>query len=275
MQLRTPERLRVHYELEKTLANKLKNALVHERSALYSQVYDQLFREIYDHPQLTNKENAQQRVRTISWQLGLLKRFLTQATVVMEIGAGDCALSCAMAPRVKKVYAVDVSAEIAKGVVFAENTQLLILQNGVDIPLEPAMVTLAYSYQLMEHLHPEDAIAQLQEVYRVLQPGGHYICVTPNKFTGPHDISRYFDDMAMGFHLKEYTLTELESLFRSVGFTHFVFYAGGKGIFVRLPLFLVRLCEKIIACMSLALRKKLCRNVFARAFLGITLVARK
>lgn len=275
MQLRSPERIRVHYELEKALANKLKSAPVHERSLIYGQVYDQLFREIYDHPQLTNKESVAVRSRAVAHQIRFLKRFISSDTAFMEIGAGDCALSCAIAPCVTTVYALDVSPEITKGVVFAKNARLLILQNGIDIPLEPAMVTLAYSYQLMEHLHPDDAIAQLQEVYRVLQPGGHYICVTPNRLTGPHDISYYFDDTATGFHLKEYTLTELESLFRSVGFTHLRFYAGGKGLHVRLPLFLVRISEKLVAFLGFAVRKKLCRNMVARAFFGITLVARK
>ena len=193
----------------------------------------------------------------------------------MEIGAGDCALSCAIARLVTTVYALDVSPEITKGVTFAENVHLRILSDGISLPLVSEGATLAYSYQLMEHLHPDDAVAQLQEVYRVLQPGGCYICVTPNRLTGPHDISCYFDDTATGFHLKEYTLTELEVLFRSVGFTHLAFYAGGKGVYIRLPLFLVRLCETLIAHMGLALRKKLCRNMVACAFFGITLVARK
>jgi SAM-dependent methyltransferase len=40
----------------------------------------------------------------------------------------------------------------------------------------------------MEHLHVEDAEAQLQEIHRVLRPGGHYVCTTPSVITGPHDI---------------------------------------------------------------------------------------
>jgi predicted SAM-dependent methyltransferase len=33
-------------------------------------------------------------------------------------------------------------------------------------------VDLAYSNQLMEHLHPDDASEQLANVYRALKPGG-------------------------------------------------------------------------------------------------------
>ncbi|PKN03675.1 class I SAM-dependent methyltransferase, partial [Candidatus Dependentiae bacterium HGW-Dependentiae-1] len=231
--------------------------------------------KISDHPQLTEKVNSQTRARAVAQQMRLLKRFLMGDTVFVEIGAGDCALSCVVASRVKKVYAVDVSPEITSNAQLPSNAQLIILKNGTDIPLTSETTTLAYSYQLMEHLHPDDAAIQLHEVYRVLQSGGHYVCVTPNRLSGPHDISCYFDDMATGFHLKEYTVTELEALFRSVGFTQLTFYAGGKGVYIRLPLFVVRAIEKLAACLSTALRKKLCRNVFARAFLGVTLVARK
>ena len=71
----------------------------------------------------------------------------------------------------------------------------------------------------MEHLHPDDAVDQLKNIYNALVNGGKYICITPNRLTGPHDISKYFDNVATGFHLKEYTVTELSGLFREVGFS--------------------------------------------------------
>ena len=79
-------------------------------------------------------------------------------------------------------------------------------------------INVVYSHQVIEHLHPDDAVTHLQEVYRVLSPGGAYICATPNRLNGPHDISKYFDREATGFHLKEYTTTELYGLFRQEGF---------------------------------------------------------
>lgn len=272
---RTTERLRVHYELEKQLALRLKEAPTHERPKLYTKVYDQLFQEISDHPQLAKKLSPQVRQRAVRAQLCLFSRFLTPDTVFLEIGAGDCALSCAVAPRVKKVFAVDVSPEITAGVRLPANAELLILQSGTDLPLPSESVTLAYSYQLMEHLHPDDAQAQLESLYRVLKPGGKYVCVTPNRLSGPHDISCYFDDVATGFHLKEYTVTELSDLFLAVGFGKISFYAGGKGVYIRFPLFLVRTFEKVLARVSPVLRKKIARTFVVRAVLGVTLVAQK
>ena len=97
----------------------------------------------------------------------------------------------------------------------------------------------------MEHLHPDDACNQLNNIYSVLKSGGKYICITPNSFYGPHDISKYFDDVATGFHLKEYTITELSKLFREAGFSRVILYAGGKGIYARFPLRLALMCEKL------------------------------
>ena len=43
-----------------------------------------------------------------------------------------------------------------------------------------------------------------------------FICLTPHRSTGPHDMSKYFGDVATGFHLKEYTNKELYSCNRSI-----------------------------------------------------------
>ena len=72
-------------------------------------------------------------------------------------------------------------------------------------------VDLAFSDQLMEHLHPDDAVEQLRNIHRALKPGGVYVCVTPNRLYGPSDISAFFDDEARGFHLKEYSLDEIRA----------------------------------------------------------------
>jgi hypothetical protein len=51
--LRTAEELRQHYEIEKELATRLRNSSRGERAAMYTQVYDELFRRVPKHPQWT------------------------------------------------------------------------------------------------------------------------------------------------------------------------------------------------------------------------------
>jgi len=214
---RSPEQLWEHYLLEKELAATLMAAPKTERARLYSWAYEELFRRIPHHPQLRIKASPEEQSRRVAQQMSLLRPWLEPETIFLEIGAGDCALSFAVAEIVTHVYAVDVSATITSAARQPRNFEL-VLSDGTSIPTPEGQVTLAYSNQLMEHLHPEDALLQLTNIYRALAPGGIYICITPNRLNGPHDISRYFDDVATGFHLREYTSTELIAMFRRVGF---------------------------------------------------------
>ncbi len=58
---------------------------------------------------------------------------------------------------------------------------------------------------------------------------GAFICITPNRLAGPQDISRYFDPVATGLHLKEYLIAELAKLFRDAGFTQVRAFASYQG----------------------------------------------
>ena len=134
---------------------------------------------------------------------------------------------------------------------------------------------VAYSNQLMEHLHPDDAVEQLQSIFRVLKKGGRYVCVTPNRVSGPWDISMYFDETATGFHLKEYSAAELRDTFRRAGFGRIDFYAGGRGFFLRVPFALVRLTESILSWLPYGLRSRIALTLPVRGLLGLRVVARK
>jgi SAM-dependent methyltransferase len=176
--------------------------------------------------------------------------------------------------EVEKVYAVDVSQEITKNTKPPENFELII-SNGCNIPVEENSVSIAYSNQLMEHLHPEDAYEQLKDLYLCLKPGGSYICITPNRMAGPHDISKYFDPVATGFHLKEYTNQELYDLFLKAGFSKITTYVGGKGIYFKFPRIFVLICENILDKLPPKLRYKSGNFLPIRALLGVILVAQK
>jgi SAM-dependent methyltransferase len=134
---------------------------------------------------------------------------------------------------------------------------------------------MTYSNQLMEHLHPEDAYEQLCNIYNVLTPGGMYLCVTPNRLFGPHDISKYFDDVATGFHLKEYTVTELEAIFKKAGFSKIRLLLGAKGLYILFPTSPVRWLEGFLGKLSYALSRKISFLLPVKLLLGIKLVAIK
>jgi SAM-dependent methyltransferase len=269
---RSKEQILEHYRVEKELAYKLRCATREQRRGLYTAVYDELLKRIQHHPLLHARRTPEDIARAVSNELARLAPYINPATTFLEIGAGGCQLSLALTSRVKQVIAVDVSNEITAHVQPPPNFQLII-SNGTNIPVPRGSVDVAYSNQLMEHLHPDDAIEQLREIYTALAPGGTYLCFTPNSLSGPHDVSRGFDPVATGFHLHEYTVAELDRLFRHVGFknTRVILPRGN----LRVPVGAVMALEYAVGALPGALGRKVAYLRPLRECLGIRIVARK
>jgi SAM-dependent methyltransferase len=270
---RSARELREHYALERELADRLRRATRSERPGLYSEVYDELFRRLPHHPQL-QAAGTPHDGRQIDRLLGLLRGYFTPATVFMEIGPGDCALSIRAAGLVRQVYAVDVSEHITRGERRPANFTL-VLSDGCSTGVPDGTVDVAFSNQLMEHLHPDDAAEQLQNIHRSLAPGGVYVCLTPNRLYGPHDISCLFDDVATGFHLREYTARDIRALFRSAGFKDVSFYAVAAGRAARCPYWLLQACEGVLELLPRWFARRIADTRLLRAVLGICAVARR
>src|SRR5271157_3282765 len=167
------EHVRLHYEIEKELATRLRVSTKEERRHLYKTVYDELYQRVPFHPQLIRKEDQAIGKKDAARQYSLLRHFIFPECRFLEIGPGDCSLSLEIARHVKEVYAVDVSDEITKRIDPSPNFRL-ILSDGTSIPVAPESIDVAYSRDLMEHLHPDDASEQLGNIYRALVVGGLY-----------------------------------------------------------------------------------------------------
>ena len=274
MKQRTLSEIRQHYEIEKQIAKKLRESSPQERKTLYTSAYDELLQKVTNHPCLTSKNSAEEAARRVAYEMLNLKPFLREDYIFLEVGPGDCAVSCAIAKSVRKVYAIDVSKEITKNLAAPSNFEL-ILSDGSSIDVPPESVDLAYSNQLMEHLHPEDSLKQLQNIFRVLKPGGTYFCSTPNRLSGPHDVSRDFDTVATGLHLKEYTVTELDKIFRETGFSKTKVYLRFGERRALLPVGIFKVVEKMLDFLPGSLRKKLTFNRPVRFLLGVKLIGTK
>jgi SAM-dependent methyltransferase len=274
---RTEEQLREHYLIERELAERLRQAPGEARRTLYPEVYNELLRRVPHHPQRRSKfdpEALEERARAVEWQWRLLSQFFTPHTVFMEIGAGDCALSLRAAGYVERVYAVEVSEEIVNGVLPPSNMRI-VLSDGLNLPVPENSVDFCFSDQLMEHLHPDDAKEQLRNIYRSLAPGGRYFCVTPNRMYGPRDISGYFDEVATGLHLHEYSAREIRKLLLDAGFSRVCFYAGARGYYARVSYWFVSLVEATLQALSYRLRKPIADWAPMRALLGLRVAAMK
>ena len=104
-----------------------------------------------------------------------------------------------------------------------------------------------------------------------LAAGGRYICITPNRLSGPHDISRYFDDVASGLHLKEYSIAELAAAFAAAGFSETQAFVSYRGRILTPPTSFVspfRAYEWIVTRMPRGLRLKLASPLAAVKVVG-------
>jgi SAM-dependent methyltransferase len=270
---RTSEELRQHYEVEKELGDRLRRSSRAERAAMYSQVYDELFRRVPKHPQWT-KKNTSRRGRQLEGHVRLLQPYLSSDTIFLEVGAGDCALPIMVAPSVRKAYGLEVSEELTRGLPQSEKFEV-VLSKGCEIPLPANSIDLAYSFQVVEHIHADDVVEQLKEIYRVLKPGGRYYCITPNRINGPHDISRAFDHEATGLHLKEYSVTDLLKLFRETGFRRVWIERMIKGHRFTLPILPIRMVEAVLESLPWSLRLPLSRNYLMERVLHVSVMGQK
>jgi SAM-dependent methyltransferase len=255
--------------VERQLADRLREAAgAKERQRICATMYDELFRLVPDHPRLAQKGEATElRERDVSWNMAQLKPYLRPGCTFLEVGAGDCALASRVAQTAAKVFAVDISARARKARL-PRNVRF-VKTSGTDIGVPIETVDVAFSDQLMEHLHPEDALTQLRNIRRVLKPGGAYVCVTPSRLYGPSDVSGYFGDVACGFHLREYSVREIRAIFRDAGFPKQHVYIGARGFFLRCPALLVETLETTLEWLPNRLRRGIARMALVRALLGV------
>jgi SAM-dependent methyltransferase len=271
--VRMDGQIREQYEIEKELATRLRTASREERTRLYPIVYDEFHRWMRCNPGHSADKTGRVE-KEVMRQIRFLRRFLNTNLVFAEIGPGDCSLSLEVAKFVKVVYAVEASKEIETQQNYRQNFTLVI-SDGRSIPLQRHSVHIVYSHQFIEHLHPDDAMEHIRNVYEILAPGGVYACLTPNRLNGPHDISKYFDPIASGLHIKEYSNVELGNIFVKCGFSKIRIYIGVKGFYVGLPLFVIRLVETSFVKLPIPIRNRIKHSLAFRVLLGIRLVARK
>lgn len=213
------EQRRRQFDLEQRLAREILASTREERPEVTRIAYDRLYREAPWHPDLqATHETRMTRVRR---QAGLLTMTVRRARRVIELGCGSGELLRYLAERNPRVSftGIDISAEKLNS---GERGRLpnLVYRTGdaIEPSAEEGVYDLVISSQVLEHLHPEDVPGHLRAVRRLLRPGGVFEVDTPNRYTGPHDVSRYFSDTACGSHLKEWTFVELIAALHTAGF---------------------------------------------------------
>ncbi len=239
---------------------------------MYSDLYNELFTTLHDHPQRLRTPTA--RTEITKARISAIQPYIPPQSSVLEIGCGDAQFSFHLAPHVLAIYGLDVTELLIDASRAPANFSFL-RSDGVSIPLDDQIIDFAYSDQLMEHLHPEDAEAQLSEIFRVMKRGASYLLVTPSKTTGPHDISVYFSYTSEGFHLKEYDYRSIRALLLAAGFRRVRFYLIRATRLIPIPARALSLFEVALSVLPGRVRTALTENKIAEGLFGICAIARK
>jgi SAM-dependent methyltransferase len=217
MEIDDNQLIRQWYLLEKRLAHQILSSSRHNRTEITIEAYDELFSQIPWHPALSRSAKAEQENLEGKWIF--FGHLLGPHSNVLEIGTGNANLTRFLAQETTgRCAGIDISKEVLTRKPSDPPNLELHIMDAVELDFPTDTFDLAISDQLIEHLHPDDVGHHFARVCHVLKENGVYGFRTPSRLDGPHDVSRYFDDVATGFHLKEWTYGELVDILRQAGF---------------------------------------------------------
>ena len=241
------------FRLERRLADRLRHATADERSRLYAEVYGEYAAQI--------GAAAAEDTASADLQLRLLEPWLEATTRFIEVGAGSGAVARQVARRVAHATAIEAVIPSLESL-GEEPTEVRppevpgtlqwMTNEQANRAIKPDLADLVFSCHVLEHLHPDDLNGHLEQVRGWLKPGGVYVMVTPNRLHGPHDISGYFEDQPTGFHLREYSHSDLADALQQAQFGSVTALdpTGGKR-----SLFMVRQAERLLDVAGFRLRR--------------------
>ncbi|OIQ18392.1 MAG: hypothetical protein BM556_09020 [Bacteriovorax sp. MedPE-SWde] len=140
----------------------------------------------------------------------------------VDIGCGTGGLLETLSTQTEELYGFDISDEALK---FCKQRgypeHLLIKGDGVALPFEDNSFDSVTAIGVIEHI--EDDQKFIEELYRILKPGGELVMVTSSfqLLWSSHDVANH--------HIRRYTLTGLSKQMRMSGFqqlklSHFNFF---------------------------------------------------
>jgi SAM-dependent methyltransferase len=265
---RTREQLRNHFEVERELATRLRKSNREERTELFASLYNELFERVPDHPRLTRRATDDDSRPFVEARMRLLSPVLSAQQHFFEFAPGDCKLAYEVSKHVEKVVAADISDQRAPDDPAPENFELLVY-DGYDLNAPERAFDVVFSYQFLEHLHPEDVSLHFDMAARLLKPGGKYVFDTPHRYSGPHDVSRFFGDELQCFHFQEWTFRDMRAALRGHGFKRCRAIRRGKLLRSSWSNQLLELVEWGVGILPTKLRKK----ASARLFQSVSMVA--
>lgn len=209
---------RNQFRLEKRFHKVIINETnANKRINLYSKAYNEIYR--FYRKNYPAKKSFGFIPNSVS-----VYRYLIKSKVGVDYGCGTGISTIEISRYAKFVYGLETEEAIINKKykdVKKYNNAKFIINSSMDLPFGNETIDFFYSTGVLEHLHPSDGLKHLGEVFRVLKKGGIYILITPNRYFGPSDVSKYFlkrGKEAKGLHLKEYSYGFLYSFLKKIGF---------------------------------------------------------
>jgi 2-polyprenyl-3-methyl-5-hydroxy-6-metoxy-1,4-benzoquinol methylase len=191
---------------------------------------------------------------------------------VLEVGCGEGETSRMLAQQGNSVVSIDVSSVALQAArdKIRGNSWDLQYQHGDarDLRFPEASFDFVVSEHFVEHLSVADMLTHLEQVRRVLKPGGCYLILTPSRLWNGR--------RSVGFHLNVFTLEELCAMVRRCGFRptwletrflrRFGFVLESDGLLLRLAFLWERILNLVrIYRWPLAIRSRVLPTVMVCA----------
>jgi len=147
--------------------------------------------------------------------ISFLSRGLAPGARVLDVGCGRGVVLGPLADRGFEVHGVEISAEATRGA--DSRAEIRIAPHLADARYEDHFFDTVIIWHVLEHLH--DPRGVLEEIHRILRPGGKLIVAVPNlsslqaRWTGP----AWFH-LDLPRHLYHFSLRSLETLIERTGF---------------------------------------------------------
>lgn len=125
------------------------------------------------------------------WQVELADRILAYSPrFVVECGSGAGQTSCLLAETIGKVMLVDLvdrPLRQASQYFSQQGREGIFFQGDLfDLPFKEATVDVAFNAGVFEHFNFKQRCSALQEMARIIRPGGVIVVAVPNHFSTPY-----------------------------------------------------------------------------------------
>jgi len=215
----TEQMILAHWNLEKKLTRELLRSKPENRWDTFDHCYTRLYTELKWLNQLSGKSDRESPQEKFGRWLDLIG---PPPKSIYEIGSGQGGLISFLALNGYDCKGTEITRARGEKLVSGSYANLSWgVSDGVHLDKfePPETYDVVVSDQVLEHIHPDDLESHLRSAHSILKRGGRYIFNTPNKYTGPHDVSRIFKrSEPEGMHLREYTCRELFEAARRAGF---------------------------------------------------------